>query len=68
MKDKGVQRVASGAQTAQPKMAAFMTEFLPVAESVSQQTKAMPKMTLEDSIARSTVAIRAFAEFGKSRR
>jgi hypothetical protein len=68
MKDKGVQRVASGAQTAQPKMAAFMTEFLPVAESVSQQTKAMPKMTLEDSIARSAAAIRAFAEFGKSRK
>lgn len=68
MKDKGVQRVASGAQAAQPKMASFMQEWLPVAENISQQVKAMPKLTLQDSIARAAAAITAAAQFGESRR
>ena len=67
MISKGVQRVASGAQSAEPKMAKFMSDFLPVAQQVSQQVKAMPKITIEDSIARSAAAIRAFKAFGDSR-
>ena len=68
MIQKGVQRVASGAQSAEPKMAAFMTQFLPVAQQVSQQVKSMPKITVEDSIARSAAAIRAFKAFGDQRK
>jgi hypothetical protein len=68
MISKGVQRVASGAQTAEPKMAKFMTDFLPVAQQVSQQVKAMPKLTLQDSKNRVNAAIDAFAAWGASRK
>lgn len=68
MLTKGVQRVASGATAAQPKMQAFMNEFLPVAQQVSQTVDAMPKNTIEDSVARAGAAIRAFAQWGASRK
>lgn len=68
MLNKGVQRVASGAQAAQPKMQAFLTDFLPVAAQVSQTVDAMPKNTIEDSVARAGAAIRAFAQWGASRK
>lgn len=68
MLNKGVQRVASGAQAAQPKMQAFLTEFLPVAAQVSATVDAMPKNTIEDSVARAGAAIRAFAQWGASRK
>lgn len=68
MLNKGVQRVASGAQAAQPKMQAFLSEFLPVAAQVSQAVDAMPKNTIEDSVARAGAAIRAFAQWGASRK
>src|SRR5712664_2059135 len=67
MMDKGISRVASGAQASEGKFAAFMTQLLPVAERVKAQVKTMPKLTVEDSIARSAAAIRAFSDFGKSR-
>jgi len=66
--NKGIPRVASGAQAAAPKMQAFLQEFLPVAAAVSAQIDSMPKNTLDDSVARSAAAIRAFAAFGKSRK
>lgn len=68
MLNKGVQRVASGAQAAQPKMQAFMNDFLPVAAQVSATVDAMPKNTIEDSVARAGAAIRAFAQWGASRK
>jgi hypothetical protein len=64
---KGVQRIASGAQAAEPKMQAFMTQWLPVAQQISDQVKTMPKLTVEDSIARVRFAITAAQAFGKSR-
>jgi len=67
-KNKGVQRIAQGAQTAQPKMARFMTDWLPVADQISQTVKAMPKLTLQDSINRAAAAITAASQFGESRR
>ncbi len=68
MIDKGVSRIAGGAQAAEGKFSAFMTQLLPVAEQVKAQVKGMPKITVEDSIARSAAAIRAFKAFGESRR
>ena len=68
MLTKGVQRIASGAQDAKPKMQAFMTEFLPVAAQVSAQVDGMPKNSIEDSVARAGAAIRAFAQWGASRK
>ena len=65
---KGIPRVAQGAQQATPKMQAFYQEFLPVAAAVSQEVSSMPNATLEDAIARSATAIRRFAEFGKNRK
>lgn len=63
MINKGVPRVAQGAQASQPKMAAFMTQFLPHVESVAQQVRSMPKVTLEDGIARAAAQIRGNATF-----
>lgn len=68
MLTKGLPRVASGAQAAQPKMQAFMNDFLPVAAAVSQEVAAMPKNSLEDSLARVRVAITRFSDFGKNRK
>lgn len=66
--NKGIPRVASGAQAAQPKMQAFLQDFLPVAAAVSAQVDAMPKATIEDSVNRAATAIRAFAAYGASRK
>jgi hypothetical protein len=64
--DKGLPRVASGAQQAQPKMQAFMQEFLPHVERVAQQVRSMPKGGLENGIARATAQIRGNASFRRS--
>src|SRR6266568_2982525 len=66
--EKGIPRVAQGAQAAEGKMASFLTDFLPIADQVSQEVKSMPKLTLQDSINRSAHAITRFAEFKKRRR
>lgn len=68
MTTKGIQRVASGAQAAQPKMQSFMQQWLPVAAQISATVDAMPKNTIEDSVNRAAAAIRAAADFGKSRK
>lgn len=63
MINKGVPRVASGAQAAQPKMAAFLGEFLPFQERVTAQVRSMPKGSLEAGIARAVAQIRGTAQF-----
>lgn len=63
---KGIPRIASGAQAAQPKMATFMAEFLPHVERVAQQVRAMPKLSLEDGIARAAAQIRGNASFRRT--
>ncbi len=66
MIEKGVPRIALGAQKAEPKMAAFLTEFLPHVERVAQQVRAMPKGGLENGIARVTAQVRGNAQFRRS--
>jgi len=57
----GIPRVASGAQANQPKVQAFLQWFLPAQDAVTQQTRAMPKGTIEASIARAANQIRGTA-------
>lgn len=68
MIDKGVANMQTGARAAVSKVERFMRDFLPYAESVSEEIKSMPKGTLADSIARSTAAITKMAAFKRSRR
>lgn len=63
MTEKGIPRVATGAQQAQPKMAQFLGEFLPHVDRVASQVRSMPKTTLEDGIARAVAQIRGNAQF-----
>jgi hypothetical protein len=63
MVNKGVSRIASGAQEAQPKMASFMADFLPYVDSGVAKVKAMPKGSLEAGIARSAEMIRHNAAY-----
>jgi hypothetical protein len=58
---KGVPRIASGAQAAQPKYAQFMTKLLPYIES--QKNALPPRGNLEQNLARMTQFVRGMAKF-----
>jgi len=51
-------RLQTGAAKGLPKMQSFMDEWLPYEETLRARIDAMPKGTLEASIARATEAIR----------
>ena len=59
----GIPRVASGATANKPKVANFLTKFLPFQEQVTNQVRAMPKGTIEQSIARMTAQVRGTAQY-----
>lgn len=63
MRTVGIPRIASGATANQPKFAQFMTAFLPHVENVARTVRAMPKGTIDDSIARAAAQIRGNAQF-----
>lgn len=63
--DIGVPRVAQGAQAKQQKMLDFQTQFLPFLARGVATIDAMPNVTLEDGIARSSAMIRYNAKFKK---
>lgn len=48
----GAQRLGAGATAAQPKVEAFLTQFLPVVQSAQQQVKSMDNSTFEARKAR----------------
>lgn len=61
MKEKGVQRIAAGAQDSIPKMAQFLTAFLPHVEAGRRALP--PRGNLEQNIARMTAMVRHNAKF-----
>lgn len=58
---KGVDRIAGGATAAQPKMAQFLTQFLPHVEQV--RSTLPPRGDLEQNIQRAQAQIRGTAKF-----
>lgn len=63
MKEKGVQRIASGASAAVPRMAAFLTAFLPHVETGVRQLPA--RGNLDQNISRMVAMVRHNAQFGQ---
>lgn len=52
MLNKGVQRMASGAAAAEPKMANFLQKFLPAVASIQKEVQSMPSNTHEERMQR----------------
>jgi hypothetical protein len=63
MLNKGVQRIAAGAQAAQPKFQAFMSKFLPYVHS--GRAALPPRGTLDQNINRAVQMMRHNAAFNK---
>lgn len=63
MIQKGIPRIASGAQQAVPKMTAFMTEFLPYVDQGVAAIRNMPKGSVDAGIARAAAMIRHNSQF-----
>jgi len=59
--NKGVQRIAQGATTAQPKVQSFMQQFLPHVAQV--QASLGPRGTMEQNIARMVKNVQGMAAF-----
>lgn len=66
MLNKGVGRVATGAQASRAKFEAFMAQFLPFVQNIAARVRSMPKATLEDRIQRAIAQIRGVAEFSRT--
>lgn len=63
---KGVPRISQGAREAQPKVQAFMQEFLPHVASVQAAVNAIPKGDLSASRARMIANMEGMAAFRRS--
>lgn len=63
MQQKGIPRIGPGAQAAIPKFTQFLTAFLPYEANITQQVRAMPKGTLQDSINRMTQMVQGLSQF-----
>jgi hypothetical protein len=63
MINKGISRIASGAENAKSDFAEFMAQFLPYAEEVKKRADSMPDMTLEDRINKAIFVMRELAKF-----
>lgn len=64
---EGANRVATGVQNKQNKVEGFWQEFGPFQDSVTAQTRAMPRGTLAQNIARMTNQVTKTAEFKRQR-
>jgi len=65
MIDKGLPRVAGGIDAAAAKVEDFATQLLPAVDAAATKAKAMPDLTLEDSINRMTSFVRDMSKFSK---
>jgi|SRR5947209_912424 len=66
MLGKGVNRIASGANDAKPKVASFLQQFLPYVEQGAAMVRAMPKGGIEDAVNRAAAMIRHNANFRRA--
>lgn len=62
-RDKGVARVAPGAQAAESKMTRIAQDLLPAVDAAAAEAKRIPKVTIDDSIQRAAVFMRRMREF-----
>jgi hypothetical protein len=60
---KGIPRIAGGIDGSADKVVAFATRLLPFETTLQTTVKAMPDVTLEDSIARMTAWVRGMTTF-----
>lgn len=67
MINKGLQRLQNGVKEGEPKMQAFMTEFLPFVQRVSQTVRAMPDETENDREQRMLANVRELRKFQRTR-
>ena len=65
--EKGLSRVAQGADHAVDKVKRFAGELLAYEESLQEKIKAMPDVTFEDAINRMVEWVRGMKEFKRSR-
>lgn len=68
MLDKGLGRVASGAQGAKGSFQDFMNEFIPHLQAGQRELETMPRGDLEANIARANAMMRHNARFRRTRR
>lgn len=59
----GLQRLQTGATAGQPKVASFMSQFLPYLDRGAAQIAAMPKDSIESAIQKAAAQIRYNASF-----
>jgi hypothetical protein len=64
---EGASRIAAGVQAKKGKVEGFWQEFGPFQDSVTAQTNAMPRGTLEQNLARMLNQARRTAEFKRQR-
>ena len=65
MINKGIPRIASGAQAAQPKFQAFMSSLLPYIENGKAQLANTPRGNLQQNIARMTAWVNYMSNYQK---
>lgn len=63
MIQRGIPRIASGAAASEGKMASFLSQLLPYVEANVGAIRAMPSLTLEDSVNRAAAWIRTMSKF-----
>lgn len=66
MLNKGLSRIASGAQNAVPKMTTFYQSFLPFLATVQSKVRSMPSLTLQDNIQRMVTNVTEISKYTKS--
>lgn len=60
---KGIPRIAAGAVSAKPKVAAFLQNFLPFLDNVTAQVRSMPNQTLQQRIQRAVAQMTGVSQY-----